>query len=138
MSVLRALRLRSHTGDDLGRHSIIAQHVAHVAQSAGLALHDEMPKRDACLRHQDGTQLSGFARCIVPLLLVIELRQSSNRRLERASEPAKSRGLLLGEFVLEKIDSRWIVVTCHLLGRLCVASQIDRHCFPCRVRFRSR
>jgi hypothetical protein len=39
-------------GRDLGRHVIVAQNMARIAQSAGLALHDEIPKRDACPFYQ--------------------------------------------------------------------------------------
>jgi len=43
-----------------GGTAVIAQDVAYVPQPAGLALHHEMPQRDACFRDQRCAQVTVF------------------------------------------------------------------------------
>src|SRR6516162_9880958 len=76
---------------------------AHVSQPAGLALYDEMPQRDACLRDQRWVQLAVLGSGCLARVIGVELGQRSERCFKRASQPAERRRFLPGELVREHI-----------------------------------
>src|SRR5919201_6020563 len=83
-------RYRTHARSDFPRHPVIAEDASKIAQSAGFALDDEMPKRQACLVQE--VLAIACAR--------IEPGERLDRQLQRASKPPQSGGLLLRKLAL--------------------------------------
>jgi hypothetical protein len=94
-------RCGAHACRNFGRHPVVAQHAFHIAQSAGLALHDELPKRHAGPFDQRRPQRASFGRRL--RTLAVKLEKGRQRGFERASLPPQRRRSFLGEFVLDEI-----------------------------------
>ena len=65
----------AHPRRDLSRDMVIAQDSPHIPQSAGLALHDELPQCDARLLNQGCSQCAVLCRMFGATTREVELEQ---------------------------------------------------------------
>src|SRR5262249_10034546 len=96
-------RNRAHARGHLVRYVVIEEHVAQVAQSAGLPLHDEMPQCNASLRDERGAQLPAFSSRTRLGMAGVERGQCSEACFKCAPSPAECRNLLLEELVRKQV-----------------------------------